>query len=61
MESAEALAGVKVLDCSQLVSGPYCAKLLAGFGAEVIKIEPLKGDKRRAVALPFLRTFRTKS
>ncbi|MFA4837641.1 MAG: CoA transferase [Dehalococcoidia bacterium] len=44
----KALAGVKVLECAQLVAGPYCGKLLADLGAEVIKIEdPNGGDAAR--------------
>ena len=37
------LTGIKVVDFSQVVSGPFCAMLLADQGAEVIKIEPLTG------------------
>lgn len=43
----KALTGVKVLDYSQLVTGPYCARLLADIGAEVIKVEPPSGDIAR--------------
>ena len=35
-----ALAGLKVLELGQLIAGPFAAKTLADFGAEVVKIEP---------------------
>src|SRR5882672_6012398 len=34
------LAGVRVIEIGQLIAGPFCAKTLADFGADVIKIEP---------------------
>ena len=43
------LAGVKVLELGTLIAGPFCARLLAEFGAEVIKIEaPEGGDQIRS-------------
>ena len=49
----QALDGVKVLDLGERISGPYCAKMLAAFGAEVIKIErPGEGDGARRLG-PF--------
>ncbi len=44
-----ALDGVTVLDLTEQIAGPYCAKLFADFGADVIKIEPLSGDASRSV------------
>ena len=41
------MAGVRVVECCQIASGPYCGMLLADFGAEVIKIEPPEGDAMR--------------
>ena len=42
-----ALAGIRIIDLSQSVPGAYATRLLAGFGAEVIKVEPPTGDRIR--------------
>ncbi|MQG84869.1 MAG: CoA transferase, partial [SAR202 cluster bacterium] len=47
-----ALEDIKVLDISQGIAGPFAAKILGDFGADVIKIEPLTGDYGRTMA-PF--------
>ncbi len=46
--SRQPLEGVKVIELGQLIAGPFCARMLAEFGAEVIKIEPPRlGDPLR--------------
>jgi crotonobetainyl-CoA:carnitine CoA-transferase CaiB-like acyl-CoA transferase len=55
MTAVRLLDGVRVLDLSRMLAGPYGSMLLADMGAEVIKIEePDAGDPMRAMGPPFL-------
>src|SRR4030095_5643316 len=51
--SAGPLAGLRVVDFSMVISGPLCAQILGDLGADVIKVEPPRGDSARLLGPPF--------
>ena len=53
-QSFDLLAGVRVVDLTSSVAGPYATMLLSDFGAEVIKVERPEGDDARQWGPPFL-------
>jgi crotonobetainyl-CoA:carnitine CoA-transferase CaiB-like acyl-CoA transferase len=68
MSSPRALDGIRVIDLTQVMAGPFCCMLLGDMGADVIKIEPPEGESTRhmefrwapGVSAPYLAVNRNK-
>jgi formyl-CoA transferase len=52
-EGSGALAGLKIIDLTRVLGGPYCTMLLSDHGADVTKLEPPQGDETREWGPPF--------
>lgn len=53
MTQPQPLQGIRLLDCSRVLAGPFATMLLADLGADVVKLEPPGGDETRTWGPPF--------
>ncbi len=53
LASTGALAGLRVVDASRILGGPFCGQILGDHGADVLKLEPPQGDDTRTWGPPF--------